>query len=107
MVKAKVTYFDLGINEPLIAPNPFDPNKMTRWYALQFFSCCVIMFFRRNWYADANKDIESDNKANPLWAVAVGEERKLVYNAKGNIMVSRLFKMASNSTLSRVSLSHT
>ena len=31
MVKAKVTYFHLGIHEPLIAPNPYDPNKMTRW----------------------------------------------------------------------------
>ena len=46
-----------------------------------------INYIRRNWYADPTKDIEADNVKNPLWAVAVGDERKLVYNSKGNIMV--------------------
>ena len=45
------------------------------------------MFIRRNWFADTNKDMEADAKAYPVWAVAVGEESKLVYNSKGNIMV--------------------
>ena len=47
----------------------------------------VTIIARRNWYADPNKDIEADNLRNPLWAVAVGNEKKLVYNKKGNIMV--------------------